>query len=53
MALGGAPISGEQEIADEVPAIHFAKWIELDEAACMRSCSRVVASRFLILHHAL
>jgi hypothetical protein len=26
-----APVSGEQEIADEVPAVHFAERIERDE----------------------
>ena len=27
VALGSGPISGEQEIADEVPAVHFAERI--------------------------
>ena len=53
MALGGGPISGEQEIADEVPAVHFAERIELNETAGVRGRSRVVAGRILVVHHSL
>src|SRR6516225_6589959 len=53
MALGSSPISGEQEIADEVPTVHFAEGIEFDEPAGMRGCGRVVAGRILLVHHPL
>jgi hypothetical protein len=41
------------DAADEVPAVHFAEWIERDETAGMRGCGRVVAGRILLLHHPL
>ena len=53
MALGGGPISGEQEIADEVPGVDFAERIERDETAGVRGRGRVVAGRILVVHHAL
>ena len=53
MALGGGPISGEQKIADEVPAVHFAEWIELNQTASVRGRGGVVAGRILVMHHAL
>ena len=53
MALGGGPISGEQEIADEVPAVHFAERIEFNETAGVRGRGRVVAGRILVAHDAL
>ena len=53
VALGGGPISGEQEIADEMPAVHFAERIERDETAGVRGRGRVVAGRIPVVHHAL
>src|SRR5262249_24604129 len=52
-ALGSGPISGKQKIADEVPAIHLAQWIELDEAAGVLGGGSVVAGGILVVHHAL
>ena len=51
MALGRGPVSGQQEIADEVPAVHFAQGIERRETASMHGGGRVVAGRVLLLHH--
>jgi hypothetical protein len=51
VVLDGGPISGEQEIADEVPGVDFAERIELDETDGVRG--RVVAGRIPVLHHAL
>ena len=51
--LGRGPVSGEQKIADEVPAVHFAERIELDKTAGVRGRGRIVAGRILVVHHAL
>ena len=53
MTLGGGPISGEQEIADKMPTVHFAERIERDETAGVRGRGRVVAGRIPVVHHAL
>jgi hypothetical protein len=53
VALGGDPIAGEQEIADEVPAVHLAERIELNETAGVRRGAGVVAGRILLMHHPL
>ena len=47
------PISGEHEIANEVPAVYFAERIEFNETAGVRRCGTVVAGRILVLHDAL
>jgi hypothetical protein len=53
VALGGGPIAGEQEIADEVPAVHLSERIELNETAGVRRRAGVVAGRILVMHHPL
>ena len=53
VALGGGLISGEHQIADEMPAVHFAERIELNKTAGVRGRGRVVAGRILVVHHTL
>jgi hypothetical protein len=53
VALGGGPIPGEHQIADEVAAVDFAERIELDEATGVRRRGREVAGRIPVVHHTL
>jgi hypothetical protein len=53
VALGRGPVSGKQEIADEVTAVHFAKRIELDKTAGVRGRRSVLTGRIPVVHHSL
>jgi hypothetical protein len=49
--LGCGPVSGEQKVADEVPAVHFAERIELNKTAGMGGRGHVLTGRILVVHH--
>ena len=53
MPLGSDPVACEQKIADEVPAVHFAKRIGFNKTDCVRGSGRVVANGMLVVHHSL
>src|SRR5262249_25381759 len=47
-----ASIPGKQEAADQMPAIHFAEGIELNQASRMGRCRKMFAGGILVLHEA-
>ncbi len=48
-----ASISGQQEAADQMPAIHLAERIELNQASRMSCRRKMLAGGILVLHEAL
>src|SRR5262249_52986523 len=52
LALGGGPISGEHEIADEMPVVYFAKRIELNESAGVRGRGSILSGRISLVDYA-